>query len=141
MILSTKGRYGLKATFELSLNYGLGPVPLKKISEKYDISESYLEQLFSKLKKVGYIETVRGANGGYLLSKDPKDITVGMILRTLEGEMIASECVNKEVCSREAICATRLIWEKIEKGLSDVIDNITLADMFEESKENILEGK
>lgn len=141
MILSTKGRYGLKAVFELSLNYGLGPIPLKKISEKYDISENYLEQLFSKLKKNGYIETVRGAYGGYLLAKDPKDITVGMILRTLEGDMIASECVNNEVCSREAVCATRVIWEKIEKGLNDVIDNITLADMFEETKENILEDK
>lgn len=137
MILSTKGRYGLKAVFELSLNYGLGPVSLKKVSEKYSISESYLEQLFAKLRKDGYIETVRGPQGGYLLARDPKEITVGMILRTLEGEITTSECVNKEVCSREAICATRTIFEKMENSINDVIDNITLADMYED-QQNIL---
>lgn len=129
MILSTKGRYGLKAVFELSKNYGLGPVSLRKISEKYNISESYLEQLFAKLRKDGYIETVRGPLGGYLLAKDPEEITVGMILRTLEGEITTSECLTKEICSRESICATRVIFEKIENSISDVIDNITLADM------------
>lgn len=141
MILSTKGRYGLKAVFELSLNYGSGPVSLKKISEKYNISENYLEQLFAKLKKKGYIETVRGAQGGYLLAKDPKDITVGMILRTLEGDITTSECLGKEVCSRESICATRVIFEKIEKSINNVIDNITLADMYEDHKNIITEDK
>lgn len=139
MILSTKGRYGLKAIFELSLNYGSGPVSLKKISDKYNISESYLEQLFAKLKKNGYISTVRGPQGGYYLSKSPDEITVGMILRTLEGDITTSECVNKEVCSRESICATRVILEKIEKGINDVIDNITLADMQEEQKKILTE--
>lgn len=134
MILSTKGRYGLKAVFELSLNYGLGPVSLKTISKKYEISESYLEQLFAKLRKDGYIDTVRGPLGGYFLAKDPKEITVGMILRTLEGDITTSECLNKEVCSREAICATRVIFEKIENSINNVIDNITLADMYEERK-------
>lgn len=137
MILSTKGRYGLKAIFELALNYGLGPVSLKKISDKYDISESYLEQLFAKLKKSGYIDTVRGPQGGYFLAKNPNEITVGMILRTLEGDITTSECINKEVCSRESICATRVILEKIEKSINNVIDNITLADMQAEQK-NIL---
>ena len=137
MILSTKGRYGLKAVFELSINYGLGPVSLKKISEKYDISESYLEQLFAKLRKDGYIETVRGPQGGYLLARDPKEITVGMILRALEGDITTSDCISKEVCSRESICATRVIFEKIENSINNVIDNITLADMYNEQK-NIL---
>lgn len=141
MILSTKGRYGLKAVFELSLNYGSGPVSLKKISEKYNISENYLEQLFAKLKKKGYIETVRGAQGGYMLAKEPKEITVGMILRTLEGEMTTSECLSKEVCSRESVCATRVIFEKIEKSINNVIDNITLADMNEDNKKIISEEK
>ena len=141
MILSTKGRYGLKAAFELSRNYGLGPVSLKKISKKYGISESYLEQLFAKLKKDGYIDTVRGPQGGYLLAKKPEEITVGMVLRTLEGEITTSDCLNKEVCSRESICATRVIFEKIEKSINDVIDNITLADMYEEQKNILTEGK
>lgn len=139
MILSTKGRYGLKAVFELSINYGLGPVSLKKISEKYSISESYLEQLFAKLRKDGYIETVRGPQGGYLLARDPKEITVGMILRTLEGDITTSDCISKEVCSRESICATRVIFEKIENSINNVIDNITLADMYKEQKNILME--
>ena len=138
MILSTKGRYGLKAIFELALNYGSGPVSLKKIAEKYDISESYLEQLFAKLRKSGYIDTVRGPQGGYFLSRKPDEITVGMILRTLEGDITTSECVSKEVCSRESICATRVILEKIENSINNVIDNITLADMYEERKTNLI---
>ena len=137
MILSTKGRYGLKAVFELALNYGSGPVSLKKVADKYDISESYLEQLFAKLRKEGYIDTVRGPQGGYFLSKKPEEVTVGMILRTLEGDITTSECINKEVCSRESICATRIIFEKIEKSINNVIDNITLADMYDEHN-NIL---
>lgn len=139
MILSTKGRYGLKAVFELALNYGSGPVSLKKISEKYDISESYLEQLFAKLKKNGYIDTIRGPQGGYYLAKKPDEITVGMILRTLEGDITTSECINKEVCSRESICATRIIFEKIERSINDVIDSITLADMHEQQKQILTE--
>jgi Rrf2 family protein len=140
MILSTKGRYGLKAIFELALNYGSGPVPLKKVSNKYDISESYLEQLFTKLKKRGYIGTARGPQGGYYLARSPEEITVGMVLRTLEGDMAPSECINKDICSRESVCATRVIWEKIEKSINDVIDNITLADMQEEQKNILAEG-
>lgn len=133
MILSTKGRYGLKAAFELALSYGGGPVPLKKICDKYEISENYLEQLFGKLKRAGYIKSTRGVQGGYSLAKDPKDITVGMILRALEGEITASNCVSKETCSRESICATRTIWEKIELSINNVIDNISLFDMMEDN--------
>ncbi|WP_326909479.1 RrF2 family transcriptional regulator [Sedimentibacter sp. MB31-C6] len=139
MILSTKGRYGLKAVFELSLNYGSGPISLKKVSEKYEISENYLEQLFAKLKKKGYIETVRGPQGGYMLAKNPKEITVGMILRTLEGDITTSDCLGKDICSRESICATRIIFEKIENSINDVIDNITLADMYEDHKKILTE--
>ena len=100
-----------------------------------------MEQLFAKLKKDGYIDTVRGPQGGYLLAKKPEEITVGMVLRTLEGEITTSDCLNKEVCSRESICATRVIFEKIEKSINDVIDNITLADMCEEQKKMLSEGR
>lgn len=138
MILSTKGRYGLKAVFELASSYGNGPVPLKRICDKYDISENYLEQLFGKLKRAGYVKTTRGVQGGYSLAKEPKDITVGMILRALEGEITASNCVSKETCSREAVCATRTIWEKIESSINNVIDNISLFDMIEDKIEKTI---
>lgn len=129
MLLSTKGRYGLKATFELALSYGEGPVSLKNISSKYNMSENYLEQLLSKLKKRGYIKTVRGVNGGYLLAVDPSEITVGMVLRALEGEMSPSDCLAGDICNRESVCATRVVFEKIEKSINDVIDNTYLIDM------------
>lgn len=129
MILSTKGRYGLKAAFELALNDGQGPISLKSISSKYNISENYLEQLLAKLRKQGYIKTVRGVNGGYMLAKKPSEITVGMILRALEGEITPSDCLTGDVCNREAICATRVIFEQIEQGINNVIDNTYLSDM------------
>lgn len=135
MILSTKGRYGLKAAFELALNYGKGPISLKSISNKYDISENYLEQLLAKLKKSGYINTVRGVNGGYMLSREPVDITVGMVLRSLEGDITTSDCISKATCSRESVCATRVIFEKIEKSINAVIDNTSLEDMVNQHSE------
>ena len=91
MKLSTKGRYGLKAMFELSLTQKNGPVPLRQIAQKQNISEQYLEQIFSALKKAGLIKSVRGAQGGYLLVKEPKDITVGDILIVLEGRVSISD--------------------------------------------------
>ncbi len=135
MLLSTKGRYGLKATFELALNYGNGPLSLKIISRKYNISENYLEQLLSKLRKKGYIKTVRGVNGGYLLALEPSEITVGMILRALEGEMSPSDCLSSELCSRESVCATRVVFEKIEKSINDVIDSTYMIDMVNQHRE------
>ncbi len=140
MILSTKGRYGLKAAFELALNYGGGPVSLKTISSKYSISENYLEQLLAKLRKQGYIETVRGVNGGYMLARKPEEITVGMILRALEGEMSPSDCLSGEVCTRESICATRVIFEQIEMGINNVIDNTYLGDMVRQNSKVIQEA-
>ncbi len=134
MLLSTKGRYGLKAMFELSLFHEKEPVPLKKICDKYGISENYLEQLLGKLKRAGYVKSTRGVQGGYNIAYAPDEITVGMILRTLEGDITTSECVNNEVCSRESVCVTRVIFEKIENSINDVIDNITLSDMINEEK-------
>ena len=135
MLLSTKGRYGLKASLELAFFYGDGPINLKSISEKYKIPESYLEQLLSKLKKSGYIETIRGKQGGYLLAKEPKDITVGMILRALEGDITSSDCLKNENCGAENTCVTRIIFEDIEKSINKIIDNTTLYDMVKKRNE------
>ena len=99
MKLSTKGRYGLKAMFELSLNHSKGPVSIKSIASKQNIPEQYLEQIFSKLKKANLIKSVRGAQGGYLLSRRASDITVYDILVVLEGPISISDCLSDEgVC-------------------------------------------
>ncbi|HYF82780.1 MAG TPA: Rrf2 family transcriptional regulator [Clostridia bacterium] len=131
MILSTKGRYGLKMMYEFALNYGTGPMSLKEVAQKQQLSETYLEQLIAHLKKAGLVTSVRGAQGGYELIRKPEEITVGEIIRVLEGPLAPSECVidDEPECSKADFCVTRLIWEKIMDSINNVIDSITLNDM------------
>lgn len=132
MILSTKGRYGLKMMFELAKQYGSGTMSLKDIAKNQGLSETYLEQLISHMRKAGLVNSVRGAQGGYELAKQPIDITVGEIIRTLEGPLAPSDCVLDEEpeCERAGYCVTRLVWEKIMESINNVIDSITLQDMI-----------
>jgi Rrf2 family transcriptional regulator, cysteine metabolism repressor len=131
MILSTKGRYGLKMMYEFALNYGTGPMSLKEVAQKQQLSETYLEQLIAHLKKAGLVTSVRGAQGGYELIRKPEEITVGEIIRVLEGPLAPSECVvdDEPECSKAEYCVTRLLWEKIMESINNVIDSITLNDM------------
>lgn len=137
MKLSTRGRYGLKAMFQLALHHGEGPIPLNSIATKQGLSENYLEQLFSALRKDGLIKSVRGAQGGYMLAKDPECITVGNILRVLEGDMAPAECVidDNVSCDKEENCVTKLVWVRINDSINNVIDSITLQDMLNEQKD------
>lgn len=132
MKLSTKGRYGLMAMFELALEYGNGPIPLRSIAEKQGLSDNYLEQLFSVLRRDQLINSVRGAQGGYMLSRPPKEITAGDILRSLEGEIVPADCTsdNPKECAKEDTCATKLVLVKIKSSIDEVIDSITLQDML-----------
>ncbi|MDR5658096.1 Rrf2 family transcriptional regulator [Serpentinicella sp. ANB-PHB4] len=135
MKLSTKGRYGLKAMFQLAIHYGEGPISLKNIAEKQKISDHYLEQLIASLRKVGLVKSVRGAQGGYMLAHSPQNITVGDIIRTLEGPLAPSDCVIEDDtsgCDRKDCCITRTVWTKIRDSISDVIDAITLQDMLDD---------
>lgn len=131
MILSTKGRYGLKMMYEFALSYGEGPMSLKEVAQKQQLSETYLEQIIAHLKKAGLVTSVRGAQGGYELKRKPEEITVGEIIRVLEGPLAPSECVidDEPECSKAGFCVTRLIWEKIMDSINNVIDSITLKDM------------
>lgn len=139
MRISTKGRYGLMAMYQLTLEYGKGPIPLNNIAEVHGLSESYLEQLFSTLRKDGLIVSVRGAQGGYLLADEPSKITVGEILRSLEGDMAVADCAGDDDCSRGDLCATKLVLVKIKDSIDEVIDNITLADMLDDSEKKVVE--
>lgn len=135
MILSTRGRYGLKAMFELGLHYGNGPLPLKVIAERQKIPENYLEQLIAVLRKAGLVKSVRGAQGGYLMSLPPEQITVAQVLLTLEGPMAPAECVadpDSPNCRLADECVTRSVWEKIRISIHDVIDAMTLQHMIDE---------
>jgi len=131
--LSTKGRYGLRAMFYLALKYGEGPVPLSEISDEQGISISYLEQLFSSLRKKGLVVSIRGANGGYKLSKPPEDTIVGDILRALEGTLAPTDCVvdgEEEKYSYNDHCVTQHVWRKIRDSITRVVDSISLDDMI-----------
>ncbi|WP_025641261.1 RrF2 family transcriptional regulator [Schnuerera ultunensis] len=134
MRLSTRGRYGLKAMFQLALHYGEGPIPLNSIASAQELSENYLEQLVSTLRKSGLLNSVRGAQGGYMLAKSPEDITVGNILRALEGDMAPADCVidNSNGCEKEENCVTKLVWMRMRDSINQVIDSISLQDMLDE---------
>lgn len=135
--ISTKGRYGLKAMIDLALNSNGNSVSLKNIAERQSIPEAYLEQLIPYLKKASLVESVRGANGGYLLAKQPKDITVGEILKALEGSMALVGCVDNSIsCGEKSECISRIVWEKIQVGINQAIDNFTLEALIEEFKNN-----
>ncbi len=135
MKLSTKGRYGLKAMFDLALHYGDGPISLKSVAERQLISDHYLEQLIASLRKSGLVKSVRGAQGGYMLADSPSKITVGDIIRVLEGPLGPSDCVLEDEpssCDRADCCVTRTVWERIRLSISEVIDSITLQTMLDD---------
>mgnify|MGYP000939603064 FL=1 len=134
MKLTTKGRYGVKAMLDLALQSNGEPVSLKSIAERQYISENYLEQLFAILKKSGLVKSVRGAQGGYLLVHSPENVTIGSILRSLEGSLAPVDCVLEEdpvKCDRFDSCITKLLWEKIRDSVNSVVDSITLADLID----------
>ena len=134
MKLSTKGRYGVKAVVELAANYGSEPMSIKKISESENISEYYLEQLFSSLRKADLVKSIRGAQGGYVLSREPKDITIAEVMYVLEGPVEISDCIDDGACNNTSSCATRLLWSKIKNSIDDVMESITLQDIVDDGK-------
>ena len=141
MLVSTKGRYALRVMVELAQHESGEYVPLKTIASSQDISEKYLEQIISVLNKAGFVKSVRGANGGYILKKQPKDYTVGMILRATEGSLAPVECAELEngSCDRMSGCVTVMLWKKINDAVNEVVDNTTLADLVEWQREKTSE--
>lgn len=135
MKFSTKGRYALRMMLEFALHPG-ECTKINQVAERQEISDKYLEQIVTILSRAGYVKSRRGAQGGYYLTKDPSEYTVGMILRLAEGSLVPVTCLEDEVnpCSRSQNCATLLVWKKLDHAISDVVDGITLADLVEEQK-------
>lgn len=129
MKITTKGRYGLTIMIELARNYGAGPISLKTIAKNHKLSVHYLEQLASPLRNNQFIKSIRGAHGGYLLNKHPKEVNVGDILRTLEGPIMFLEEMEREEPAQKAL------WNKMRKAVKEVLDTTTLADLIEMHKE------
>lgn len=134
MKLSTRARYGIHAMYDLALCGRETPQPLKLIAERQDIPEAYLEQLMAQLRKAGIVVSSRGAQGGYTLADDPEKITVGMIIRALEGEICMTDCLEYEdSCDKACSCPTRLVVRRVRDGVNAIVDGITLRDMIEEN--------
>lgn len=137
MKLSTKGRYGLKAVIDIAVNCETEAVALSSIALRQGISISYLEQLIAKLKKAGIVNSTRGAQGGYTLAKKPELISVGDILRALEGDLNPVDCseVNggETTCSGSDLCVTKYVWKRISESINNVVDEIMLSELVEES--------
>lgn len=134
MKLSTRTRYGVRLMVALALNYGKGPVFLKDIAKSENISEKYLSLIIIPLRGVGLVSSIRGAHGGYNLSRDPSQITLKEIVDVLEGDCSLVECVkNPSSCARMPICATHDIWATIGEKISDTLSAITLDAMVKKN--------
>lgn len=132
--ISTKGRYGLRLMVDLAVHYQQGLVPLKEIAVRQDLSEKYLEQIMMQLNRSGLVRSVRGAQGGYTLAMDPASITVGAVLRVMEGSLTPVDCVSGDSpgCARMDQCVTAEVWRRLDAAIAGVVDSITLADLREE---------
>ena len=137
MKLSTKSRYGLKAILDIALYSDKGTVSISEIADRTKISVNYLEQLIPRLKKAQLVTSIRGAQGGYRLAKNAKEISVGEILRALEGDLALVNCVsedNDNLCESAGSCVTKSVWEKVNASITDTVDNMMLSEIVEQSR-------
>ena len=136
MKLSTRTRYGIRAMLELAGKYGEGPLQIKVIANRQDISVKYLEQLMAMLRSGGFVRSIRGSKGGYMLSKVPAQIKLDELFTCLEGPVVAVECVEDEnYCARAADCVTRQVWAQVQAAMVKVLQSMTLQDLVNRTKE------
>lgn len=137
MKVSTKGRYALRLMLDLAVNNTGEPISLKDIARRQEISDKYLEQIISVLNKANYVKSIRGAQGGYILTKKPEEYTIGMILRLTEGSLAPVACVGEDnTCEKIHDCATVLVWQKMNEAINDVVDHMTLQDLVDYEMKN-----
>ncbi len=137
MKLSTRGRYGLRAMIDIAQSKEASPIAIHSIAERQGLSERYLEQLMVPLKRSGLVKSIRGSQGGYLLGKDPDNITAGDIIRVLEGPLAPVNCIseiNPETCERAENCITRTLWIEVGDAITTVLDSYRLSDLARETK-------
>ena len=135
--ITTKGRYGLRALIDLARYSEIEPVSISSIATRQEISERYLEQLMTLLKKAGIIRSIRGAGGGYVLAKEIDEISVGDVLRALEGSLESVECSGfnaEDSCEASGGCVTKYVWQRINESINRTVDEFSLKQLVEESK-------
>jgi Rrf2 family iron-sulfur cluster assembly transcriptional regulator len=131
MKLTSKGRYAVTAMLDLALHSKHGPVPLADISERQDISLSYLEQLFSKLRRSKLVDSVRGPGGGYVLNREPQLLSVGEIIGAVNENIDATKCNGKADCLGGERCLTHTLWENLSDRISDFLNQISLHELMQ----------
>ncbi len=132
MRISTKGDYATRALQDLALHYEQGPIAIEKIAVRQGLPVRYLEQLLLTLKRAGFLLSKRGVNGGYSLAKPPARITLGEILRTVDGPIEAIYCLDeppRDECIRESDCVLRDVWAEVDRAVSAIVDHTTLQDL------------
>ena len=139
MKLSTKGRYGLRAMIDLAALSEKEAVSLNSVADRQHISEGYLEQLMAKLKKADLVVSTRGATGGYRLAREPEEISVGDVLRALEGSLKAVECPGDseektDECQESEFCVARYVWQRMNESITRTVNEIKLSDLVNEKK-------
>jgi Rrf2 family protein len=136
MKISTKIRYGARAMLELAIHYGEGPIELREIAQKENISLKYLEQLINSLRAGGLVKSIRGSKGGYALAKPPSEICLYDVVEVLEGPLDLVECLrDAKACQRIPSCVTRDIWKEISEAISKILYSITFEDMANRKRE------
>ena len=136
MKISTKIRYGTRAILELASHYGEGPIELKEIAKKENISLKYLEQVIIPLRSAGLVKSVRGSKGGYLLAKSPSGICINDLVEILEGPINLIECLrDPKACQKSSFCVTRDIWKEVSEAIYQIFHSITLEEMVNRRKE------
>lgn len=141
MKISTKGRYALRLMVDLALSGQGQPISLKDVAQRQQLSDKYLEQIVTPLSRAGLVRSVRGAGGGYLLTRRPEEYTVGEVLRPLEGDLAPVECAtDAQFCERSGQCVTVELWQQIHRAVSEVVDRTTLADLVARQREKQAAG-
>ena len=137
MIVSTKGRYALRVMVCLALRAKEDYIPLKEIAEAEGISQKYLESIMTVLSKAGFVDAAHGKGGGYRLNREPKEYTVGSILKLTEGSLNAVSCTTQgaAACSRTECCQAKPMWDRLDKMIDDFFEGITIADLLKDAAE------
>lgn len=138
MKVSTRGEYGVRAMVALAKNYGDGPMSIAAVARESSVPYAYLEQLIVPLRRAGLVESKRGAQGGYTLTRAPEAMTVGEVYRVMEGPVAPMDCVSEDqadqTCPLIENCETRPVWLKVRDSIIEAIDSVTLADLIKDDK-------
>ena len=135
MKISTRTRYGIRAMIELAQDYGMGPLQVRIIAQRQDLSVKYLEQLMILLKSAGYIKGIRGSKGGYILARDPKLIKLSDVFCVLESSVTTVDCLEDEgYCNRITDCVIRQVFSDVQQAIMNVLSAVTLQDLADKAK-------